>query len=72
MEIQRFYIGQRVKWIDPGINDYEPEDREEILDRVFIITDICGDEEDEDRQIYICEENGHSEAEVWEHELIAI
>lgn len=72
MEMQRIQKGMRVKWQDPGINDYDPEDRQAILDRVFVVDDIVGDEDIADRWMHITEEDGPSEAEVWEHELIVI
>jgi len=62
---RKFYIGQKVRWNDPGINDYEPEDRAEVLGRVFIITDL----NKETGYAYICEQDGPSEAEVWTSEL---
>lgn len=62
-------VGMRVKWNDPGIYDYEPEEREWVLNRIFIIDEILGEDGDEDPMIRISEENGYSEAEVWAHEL---
>ena len=68
MELQKLFVGQRVKWADPGILDYEPEDREYARNRVFIV-----DEVDNDNGVaFISEEGGGSEAEVFTHELIAI
>ena len=68
MEIKDYYVGQRVKWLDPGINDYEPEDREMVLNRVFII----GSVDNESGEAFIYEEDGPSEAEVYTTELLAI
>ena len=69
-EKRKIKEGDRVKWNDPGINDYAPEDREWVLNRVFIVNEIeaCGDD-DTDRLVEIVEEDGHSEAQAWEHEL---
>ena len=58
-----FKVGDRVKWNDPAINDYDPNDREEVLNRVFIIEDISPE------VILISEENGCTEAEVFINEL---
>lgn len=61
-----FYEGQKVRWNDPGINDYEPEDRADVLNRVFVITEVYNETE----FAYICEVDGPSQAEVntWELE----
>ena len=58
-----FNIGDRVKWDDPAIDDYDEEDRENLLDRVFEIYEINGD------VISIAEVCGDSEAEVYDTEL---
>ena len=68
MEIKDFYEGQRVKWLDPGINDYDEEDRDWVLNRVFLIHDV----DNRHGIAYIVEEGGGSEAEVYTDELIAI
>ena len=52
-----------VRWNDPAINDYEPEEREAVLGRVFEIINI------ENGLAVICEIGGPSEAEVWDDEL---
>lgn len=64
----------RVKWMDPGIKDYEtPEDIYWAINRIFIVEEIEGEpEEDDDRLVHLSEEGGYSEAEAWEHELIAV
>jgi len=63
----------RVKWMDPGIKDYEtPEDIYWAINRVFIVDDIDDDEEDEDRMVHLSEEDGWGEAEAWEHELVVV
>ena len=59
--------GDKVKWNDPAIDDYDEEDRESIKNRIFeIISDVYGDE---DEIIEIAEVDGRSEAEVYAHEL---
>lgn len=58
-----FNIGDRVKWEDPAIDDYDEEDRENLLDRVFEIYEINGE------VISIVEVGGGSEAEVYDTEL---
>lgn len=68
MEIRDFYVGQRVKWDDPGINDYDPEDRDDVLNRVFLIHSV----DNRNGVAFIVEEDGCSEAEVYTDELIAI
>ena len=63
-----FHVGQRVHWNDPGINDYEPEDRDDVLSRVFLVHDV----DNRHGVAYIVEEDGGSEAEVYTDELEAI
>lgn len=58
-----FNIGDRVKWEDPAIDDYDEEDRENLLDRIFEIFEINGE------VITIAEVGGGSEAEVYGTEL---
>lgn len=60
---REFKKGDLVRWNDPGINDYDPEEREEVLGRVFEIDSIV------DGFAVIYEVNGPSMAEVWEEEL---
>ena len=61
--------GDLVKWNDPGIDDYIPEEREYILNRVFeIISEVDGDDEDE--LIEISEVGNGSFVEVPAHELV--
>lgn len=60
-----FKVGQRVKWYDPGIMDYEPEDRDGAMNRVFLIHDV----DNRHGIAYIVEEGGGSEAEVYTDEL---
>ena len=59
--------GDKVRWNDPAIDDYDEEDRESIKNRIFeIISDVYGDE---DEIIEIAEVDGRSEAEVYAYEL---
>lgn len=58
-------IGQKVKWNDPGIRDYEPEERQAVLDRVFRVTE----HDPESGFTCIQEIDGPSYAEVWDTEL---
>ena len=58
-----FNIGDKVKWEDPAIDDYDEEDRENLLDRIFEIYSINGE------VITITEVDGGSEAEVYAEEL---
>ena len=64
---KRFTKGDRVRWNDPAIADYEPEDREYAKNRIFeIVSDVVGEE---DEIINIVEEDGGTEAEVYACEL---
>lgn len=59
--------GDKVRWNNPAIDDYDEEDRESIKNRIFeIISDVYGDE---DEIIEIAEVDGRSEAEVYAYEL---
>ena len=69
--IQKLAVGTKVRWIDPGIEDYEPEDREEVLNRIFEVT-VCPDEIEQDSVIVIDEVGGGSEAEVNPLELVLV
>ena len=64
-----FKKGDRVKWNDPGLNDYDPADREWVKNRVFeIVSDIECDDDDEEI-VTISLVGGGSEAEVYVREL---
>lgn len=58
-------IGQKVRWHDPGILDYDPEDRKYAISRVFTVTDY----NPETGFACIQEEGGGTYAEVWDSEL---
>ena len=64
-----FYVGQRVQWNDPGLLDYEPEDRQWVTDRIFRIVKFLDDDYD---SVLIAEINGTSEAEVYVSELVPL
>ena len=64
-----FKKGDRVKWNDPGIDDYDPADREYAKNRVFEIVSEIEDPEDENEIVLIAQVGGGSEAEVYAHEL---
>lgn len=57
-------IGDKVKWIDPAINDYPLWDREDVLERTFEIVSINED--------IILITDGVTEVEVYEEELTKI
>ena len=61
-----FFVGQRVKWNDPGLLDYEPEYRQFVSERIFRIVRFLDDDYD---SALIAEIDGPSEAEVWLSEL---
>ena len=66
-DIQELKVGARVRWIKPGIEDYPEEEREEMLQLIWVI-DSCPDEIEEDSVIAISNEYG--EAEVLPMELV--
>lgn len=63
-----FKKGDKVKWNDPAISDYDEADREAVLNRVFeIVSNVEGDDENE---IIKISEYGSLEClEVYAHEL---
>lgn len=66
MKGNRIHINDKVKWHDPGINDYDEEDREEVLNRIWSVDEINITGED-DSIIQIG--SGSSETEVLASEL---
>ncbi len=57
---RKFHKGDKVRWNDPGIKDYDPEERKEILARVFTVDETNGDiihisNEDSSAEVYIDE-----------------
>ena len=60
-EICPFRIGDKVKWNDPAIEDFDESDREEMLNRIFTVDKIG--------YSAIDISDGHSEAEVMADEL---
>lgn len=65
-----FYVGQRVQWNDPGLLDYEPEDRQWVADRIFRIVKFLDNDYDS-ALIREIDEHG-SEAEVYVSELVPL
>ena len=66
-DIQQLAVGKKVRWIDPGIEDYDEEDRQDVLDRVFTIYS-CPEVIERDSVIGISCDG--SEAEVLPMELV--
>ena len=66
-DIQNLAVGKKVRWIDPAIEDYDEEDREDMLNRVFTIYS-CPDVIERDSIIGISCDG--SEAEVLPMELV--
>lgn len=64
-------IGAKVRWEDPGIDDFCPEDREERLNMEWVVDVIVGVDEEsvtsDDDIVFISSE--YSEAEVLPCEL---
>lgn len=68
--------GARVRWIDPAIGDYDPEDHPGQLETVYTVVSVGGDtspraccEEDDD---IVLISTDHGEAEVWPTELTLV
>ena len=61
--------GDKVKWHDPAIGDYEPEDREYVENRIFVVGKVDEDAEEDDRVVTLYEIDGPTEVEAYEHEL---
>lgn len=70
MKTRRFKFGDIVKWHDPAINDYDPEDRAAQLARLWRVRGFMDDNE-EDRGVELEDVEGWREGEVqaYEHEL---
>ena len=67
--------GAKCRWNDPAIDDYQPEDRQAVLDRIFeiaLVPQIEDDDDWSDAIITIAEVGGGSEAEVYAHELVQV
>ena len=62
MSREEFKVGDYVKFIDPAIEDYDVEDREDVLNRVYRIENINGD-------VYLLCADG-IEVEALEHEMV--
>lgn len=64
-------VGAKVRWNDPAIHDYDPEEREEQLNTEWVVDAILGLDEDEvtsDSDIILISSE-YSEAEVYPSEL---
>lgn len=57
----RYSIGDKVKWNDPGINDFSAKEKEFQYNRIFTIVNINGE--------IITIKDEYGEAEVFENEL---
>lgn len=68
-DIESLAVGKKVRWIDPGIEDYDEEDRQEVLDRVYTIYS-CPEVIERDSVIGISCDG--SEAEVLPMELVVL
>lgn len=60
-----FKKGQRVHWNDPAIGDYDEDDIDYAINRIFVISDV----DNRNGTAYIVEEDGGTEAEVYTDEL---
>lgn len=64
MSKEKIKVGDYVKFIDPAINDYDVEDREDVLNTIYKVHNINGD-------VYLlCSDN--KEVEALEHEMIKV
>ena len=68
-DIESLAVGKKVRWIDPEIEDYDEDDRQDMLDRVFTIYS-CPDVIEKDSLIGISCDG--SEAEVLPMELVVM
>ena len=66
-DIEQLTAGKHVRWIDPEIEDYDEDERQDILDRVFTIVQ-CPEVIERDSVILIA--NEETEAEVLPMELV--
>lgn len=65
------WVGAKVRWNDPGINDYEPKDREQQANIEWTVDAIVGSDEDvvtSDCDIILISSE-YSEAEAYPSEL---
>lgn len=66
-ELSEIKVGSIVRWNNPGIDDYDEADREEILNLQWVVDKIPEDFEEDS---VICISNEYSEAEVLPWELV--
>ena len=65
-------IGDRVRWADPGINDFDPEERDEQRARIWTIVDCPSiDEYSDDAVVLITGDGGEAEVPVREIAIAA-
>ena len=67
MARRKIKVGDRVHWRDPASHEYPKKDRAELVKRVFIVQDICYD--NEVATILEVGESVGMEQEVMPHEL---
>ena len=66
-DLKKLKVGAKVRWNDPAIDDYDPDDREEQLELIWVIDDCPSqDELDSDSTISISNEYGEAEVLPWE------
>ena len=63
-----FKVGEKVRWNDPKINDFNEEEREDILARIYRVEKILFRGNRYDQAVYLIS-NDFSEAEVYHDEL---
>ncbi len=66
-DLEDLKVGSIVRWNNPGIDDYDEADREEILNLQWVVDKIPEDFEEDS---VICISNEYSEAEVLPWELV--
>lgn len=57
-------VGDRVRWNDPSIDDYDDEDRQMMKDRIWTVWGVCGD--------IVKIGTPYSDADTFVHELIPV
>ena len=60
----QIYVGCNVKWNDPALNEYNPQDRQDVANRLFRVYRLKGD--------LVCIANETTEVEVIPNELEVI
>lgn len=72
LKYKNIKIGSKVKWNEPGIEDYDIKYRKKVLDRIFKVFSINNgkSEKCENGDDIVGISDGFSEAEVYARELI--